>query len=306
MARCKSLQDAKFLFYANRIKSKRLNQLKTARYLCEYNGIRVAAKTCSSSSRKTQRKFRQELRFYAILSHHSIVKMYGVCLTSTPKFVLLELSASGTLENAIKNYSLNRPLTLDFHILSILIEVASAIAHCHNMPNPVLHRDLKSDNILVREDLSCFLSDFGEAAVIDGKDRGGKEKLEPCGTPFYISPENLLAEKVDESSDIFSLGILILEVSSYYLQRITMTELFWGESAINVKPVQAVFSYNPHRKKQRVCSPRRAMDLVMEGWRPKVRDIIIIIDAYAYQTSHMHSHRHTCPKDSNHLEGAIP
>ena len=254
-------------------------------YLCEYNGIRVAAKTCSSPSSKAQRNFRQELRFYAILSHHSIVKLYGVCLTSTPKFVLLELSDRGTLEHAIARNSSTFALTLDFYVFSVLIEVTSAIAHCHNMPSPVLHRDIKSDNILMREDLSCFVSDFGEAAVLGGdnvekekttttKKKKKKKKLEPCGTPFYISPENLLSEEVNESSDIFSLGILMLEVSSYYLQRISMTKFFWGKSALNVKPIQAVFSYNSHREKQKICSPRRAMDLIMEGWRPEIPAIL--------------------------------
>ena len=159
-----------------------------------------------------------------MLSHESIVKLQGLCLTSNPMFALLEYAEIGTLESAISTSSPTSTqlcLTIENYLMSIMIEIVRAVAHCHGMPTPVIHRDLKSDNVLLRDDLSCFVSDFGEAATLS---KDGNSHLDGVGTPFYVSPENVLSEEIDEKSDIFSLAMLILELSSYYLQRIALED----------------------------------------------------------------------------------
>ena len=63
--------------------------------------------------------------------------------------------------------------------------------------------------------MSCFLSDFGEAEVM----REDKQ-YKSVGTPFYISPENLVGDEITTKSDMFSLGMMFLELGSYYMERI--------------------------------------------------------------------------------------
>ena len=228
-------------------------------YECDYNGTTVAAKTCTGGA-KYIRQFERECSMYAIFNHPSIVRLLGVSLLSERPFVLLEFSPRGTLEESIVYGFSVYGFTMKNYLLSIIIEVTAALQHMQDRPQPVAHRDLKTENILLRSDMSCFLSDFGEAEVILEE----STKLKSVGTPFYISPENLLGDEITTKSDMFSLAMIILELGSYYMERIEHREHFRLSDSNIIKPIQAVFSVDHHE----LISPAKPLNLIAEGWRP--------------------------------------
>ena len=108
--------------------------------------------------------------------------------------------------------------------ISIVVEICRAVAHAHS--KGIIHRDLKPENVMIDTEGDVFVMDFGLARAVE--DAGSLTQPGTImGTPFYMSPEQLQGEKLDERSDIYSLGLIL-----YYC--LTGDELFRAESVTAV------------------------------------------------------------------------
>ncbi|GAA5905528.1 hypothetical protein JCM6882_004776 [Rhodosporidiobolus microsporus] len=193
-------------------------------YKGEYLGIEVAIKEVLPSTEYEVEKYLQrEITLMQQARHPNIVQYLGLCLAPSPPsppshppsppriLIISEFLPRGNL----RQYILDRTLPFPWRLrVSFATDVARALAYLH--ARNTMHRDLKGENLLVSANERLKACDFGLARVAPG---GGKEdeawrRLTYCGTDGYMSPEILLGLPFTLQTDIFSLGILLLEIAS--------------------------------------------------------------------------------------------
>lgn len=156
-------------------------------------------------------RFRHEARAISALNHPHIATIYGMEDTGEAQFLVLEYLPGGTLRDALKRQrSAGAPLPLA-QAIAWAVEISEGLEHAHS--NGIIHRDLKSSNVLLAEDGQVKLADFGLAKSCSDSDSGPVTQTGVAmGTPVYMAPEVLCGAEADERSDIFSLGVLLFEM----------------------------------------------------------------------------------------------
>ncbi len=142
-------------------------------------------------------RFRREAQLAAGLSHPNIVNIYDIAGRSGLLWYTMELINGPSLAQLVEREG---PLPLD-RVLRLLREALSALAHAHG--SGLVHRDIKPENMLIDQTGSLQITDFGLALALRGKYGGATSQ---SGTPQFASPEQLLGERVDQRSDLYSLA----------------------------------------------------------------------------------------------------
>ncbi|MFP6815653.1 MAG: protein kinase [Pseudomonadales bacterium] len=146
-----------------------------------------------------RKRFVQESRINARLTHPNIVQVYDVGSHEAQLYLVLEYIRGGDL-----NQRLERGMDLG-ELIQVVEDIGKALDHAHE--KGFVHRDIKPENILFREDGSAVLTDFGIARLVDSNPsitRAGTV----AGTPQYMSPEQASGREIDGRSDIYSLGVV--------------------------------------------------------------------------------------------------
>ena len=150
-----------------------------------------------------RRRFRAEGEAVGMLSHPNIVSVYDVSSSNQADFIVMELIDGITLKQYMeKRGYLNWKETLHF-----AIQIGKALEHAHG--RGLVHRDIKPHNVMVLKNGSVKVADFGIARVMSKSNTLTKEAL---GSVHYISPEQAKGGRVDNRSDIYSLGIVMYEM----------------------------------------------------------------------------------------------
>jgi eukaryotic-like serine/threonine-protein kinase len=142
-------------------------------------------------------RFRREAQLAARLNHPNIVNIYDIGERSGLLWYTMELINGPSVAQLVEREG---PLPLE-RVLRILREALSALAHAHS--SGLVHRDIKPENMLIAPDGSLQITDFGLALALRGKFGGATSQ---SGTPHFASPEQLLGERVDQRSDLYSLA----------------------------------------------------------------------------------------------------
>ena len=142
-------------------------------------------------------RFRREAQLAAKLDHPNIVNIYDIGGRSGLIWYTMELINGPSLAQLVER---DGPLPID-KVLRLLREALSALAHAHGLG--LVHRDIKPENLLIAGDGSLQITDFGLALALRGKFGGATSQ---SGTPQFASPEQLLGERVDQRSDLYSLA----------------------------------------------------------------------------------------------------
>jgi tetratricopeptide (TPR) repeat protein len=163
---------------------------------------RVAVKVLApglTESPNAVARLRREAATAARLSHQNLVKVLGVGSEAGVHFLAMEL---------VDGEPIDRTRRSPHQLAELLAQVGDALDHAHRAG--VVHRDVKPANILVRDDGTATLMDFGLARTDDqpGLTRSGAF----AGTPHYAAPEQLRGEAVDARSDVFALGVTLFEL----------------------------------------------------------------------------------------------
>jgi len=167
--------------------------------------IKVLPSQLAESQEFTQR-FQQEARIIARLEHPHILPVFDYGESNGITYFVMRYLEAGTLKEKMGS---GQPLSLS-EIDRLFGQLADALSYAHSMG--VIHRDLKPANALIDSRGNLFLTDFGIAKILEDASPRLTQTDAIMGTPAYISPEQAQAQKVDQRSDIYSLGIILYEM----------------------------------------------------------------------------------------------
>lgn len=161
-------------------------------------------KTEFAGSEEFLRRFRNESKAIALLSHPNIVKIYDVGFTDKVQFIVMEYVDGITLTDYIEQQGVLKWRDA----VHFTIQILKALQHAHD--RGIVHRDIKSSNIMLLSDGTIKVMDFGIARFNRENNKTMSEKT--IGSVHYISPEQARGDITDERSDIYSVGVALYEM----------------------------------------------------------------------------------------------
>ncbi|XP_021720954.1 probable leucine-rich repeat receptor-like protein kinase At5g49770 [Chenopodium quinoa] len=174
------------------------------------NGQLVAVKRAKQGSPQGDLEFKTEIELLSRVHHKNLVKLFGFCLEKGELILVYEYVPNGTLKESLSGKS---GIRLDWRRrIKVGLGAARGLAYLHELASPpIIHRDVKSNNLLLDEHLNAKVSDFGlSKTLLDvGK---GHISTEVKGTMGYLDPEYYMTQKLNEKSDVYSFGVLMLEL----------------------------------------------------------------------------------------------
>uniref|UniRef100_A0A453J310 Protein kinase domain-containing protein n=1 Tax=Aegilops tauschii subsp. strangulata TaxID=200361 RepID=A0A453J310_AEGTS len=172
----------------------------------------VAVKQLARESVQGRKEFLVEVLMLTVLSHPNLVSLVGFCAQGDERLLVYEYMPFGSLESHLFDVPHGKP-PLDWNTrVKIAVGVAEGLSYLHNVADPpIIYRDMKAANILLDEDFSPKLSDFGLAKVGPVGDRT-HVSTRVMGTYGYCAPDYVVSGKLTMKSDIYSFGVLLLEL----------------------------------------------------------------------------------------------
>jgi len=174
-------------------------------------GVLVAVKRLAVGRFQGVQQFHAETKTLGRLHHPNLVTLIGYHACETEMFLIYNYLPGGNLEKFIQERSTR---VVDWRILhKIALDIARALAYLHDQCVPrVLHRDVKPSNILLDDDFNAYLSDFGLARLLGTSETHATTGV--AGTFGYVAPEYAMTCRVSDKADVYSYGVVLLELLS--------------------------------------------------------------------------------------------
>ncbi|KAL8003181.1 putative protein kinase [Plasmopara halstedii] len=182
-----------------------------------YNGRRVAVKMLLPDTRRNISHvidLLAEVKMMASMEHAHIVEFIGVAWDSLANMcVVSEFMAGGDLQALLRAYNEQKyPMGFSREKLKIALHIAHALTYMHSLDPPIIHRDLKSKNVLLSENNDAKLTDFGTS-----RERVSESMTGGVGTCLWMAPEVMIGDRYDDKADMFSFGVVLSELDSHLL-----------------------------------------------------------------------------------------
>ncbi|KAJ1158797.1 hypothetical protein NDU88_011470 [Pleurodeles waltl] len=180
-------------------------------WLAKWNGTaEVAIKELRVSVESMQNKLHDEAETMWKLDHPRVLKLYAVCLSTDPVFIVTEYMKNGSLQKYLKGHRLRKDLEY-IALVDFAIQIAQGMNYMESMH--CIHCDLRSENILLTEMLSCKIGDFGLASFTDN---ASIQLFPEMKLPIkWMAPEVFESQRYSSKSDVWSFGVLLVEIMTY-------------------------------------------------------------------------------------------
>ncbi|XP_073143459.1 proline-rich receptor-like protein kinase PERK15 [Henckelia pumila] len=173
------------------------------------HGKQVAVKQLKVGSGQGEREFQAEVETISRVHHKHLVELVGHCISGFQRLLVYEYVPNGTLEFHLHGKG-NPPMKWETR-MQIALGSAKGLAYLHEDCKPkIIHRDIKSSNILLDENFEAKVADFGLARFYSDTDTHVSTRV--MGTFGYLAPEYALTGKLTDKSDVFSFGVVLLEL----------------------------------------------------------------------------------------------
>ncbi|KAI4333318.1 hypothetical protein L6164_018146 [Bauhinia variegata] len=174
------------------------------------DGRVIAVKQLSAGSHQGKSQFITEIATISAVQHRNLVKLYGCCIEGDERLLVYEYLENKSLDQALFGNVLNLNWTMRY---DICMGVARGLAYLHEESRlRIVHRDVKASNILLDHELVPKISDFGLAKLYDDKKTHISTRV--AGTIGYLAPEYAMRGHLTEKADVFSFGVVALELIS--------------------------------------------------------------------------------------------
>ncbi|GAY65675.1 hypothetical protein CUMW_242960 [Citrus unshiu] len=181
-----------------------------------YKGVlpdntQIAVKKPKESDKiRINQEFQKEMGIVSRINHKNVVKILGLCLQTKVPLLVYEFVSNGTLSHHIHDKS-SQVLRTWKMCLRIAAEIASALDYFHSLASPpIIHGDVKSSNILLDDEYTAKVADFGASVLISPDQAAMATKVQ--GTFGYLDPEYLMTGNLTEKSDVYSFGVVLVEL----------------------------------------------------------------------------------------------
>uniref|UniRef100_A0A0D9Y2Y0 Protein kinase domain-containing protein n=1 Tax=Oryza glumipatula TaxID=40148 RepID=A0A0D9Y2Y0_9ORYZ len=179
------------------------------------NGDTVAVKRLYKNSYKSVEQFQNEVGILSRLRHPNLVTLFGCTSQTNSRDLLLvyEFVPNGTLADHLHGAAAARSSSLDWPTrLGIAVETANALEYLHTVEPQVVHRDVKTNNILLDEGFHVKVADFGLSRLFPAD--ATHVSTAPQGTPGYLDPMYHQCYQLTDKSDVYSFGVVLVELIS--------------------------------------------------------------------------------------------
>ncbi|XP_028764389.1 putative serine/threonine-protein kinase [Neltuma alba] len=177
------------------------------------DGTQVAIKSLSVESKQGTREFMTEIDTISNIKHPNLVQLVGCCIEDNHRTLVYEFLENNSLASSLLG-SKSKYVALDWQKRATICRgTASALAFLHDEVQPnIVHRDIKASNILLDENFNPKIGDFGLAKLFP--DNVTHLSTRVAGTVGYLAPEYALLGQLTKKADVYSFGVLMLEVIS--------------------------------------------------------------------------------------------
>lgn len=177
------------------------------------DGTQVALKKLSAESKQGLREFLAEIRTISNVKHPNLVELIGCCVEGSHRILVYEYAVNNSLDRALLGKK-STQINLDWGQRSaICIGIARGLAFLHEELVPrIVHRDIKASNILLDQELNPKIGDFGLAKLFPEDITHISTRI--AGTTGYLAPEYALGGQLTMKADVYSFGVLVLEIVS--------------------------------------------------------------------------------------------
>ncbi len=216
-------------------------------------------------------EFKNECAVMEVIRHPNVVLFLGACTKQPNLCIILEFCSRGSLWSLLHDLSIK--MNWDYR-KKFALDIAKGVYYLHTNKQPILHRDLKSLNVLLDQALTCKLADFGWTRVL------GKVMTSKIGTYQWMAPEVIHGFKYTEKADVFSFGIILWELA-------TRKPPYYGIDGQVVS--QRVVKEGLRPKISEKEAPGPFLELMKRCWhedpdkRPSFGDIIKELDAMNFK-----------------------
>ncbi|CAA7014340.1 unnamed protein product [Microthlaspi erraticum] len=174
-----------------------------------HDGKLVAVKQLKVGSGQGDREFKAEVEIISRVHHRHLVSLVGYCISDVERLLIYEYVPNQTLEHHL--HGKGRPVLEWARRVRIAIGSAKGLAYLHEDCHPkIIHRDIKSANILLDDEFEAQVADFGLAKLNDSTQTHVSTRV--MGTFGYLAPEYAQSGKLTDRSDVFSFGVVLLEL----------------------------------------------------------------------------------------------
>ncbi|KAH9699260.1 protein kinase domain-containing protein [Citrus sinensis] len=175
------------------------------------DNTQIAVKKPKESDKiRINQEFQKEMGIVSRINHKNVVKILGLCLQTKVPLLVYEFVSNGTLSHHIHDKS-SQALRTWKMCLRIAAEIASALDYFHSLASPpIIHGDVKSSNILLDDEYTAKVADFGASVLISPDQAAMATKVQ--GTFGYLDPEYLMTGNLTEKSDVYSFGVVLVEL----------------------------------------------------------------------------------------------